>query len=454
MQTLHGDTEQEGPGEGQAVQVLGLVLVWSRDESRRVGEGVLLAPGTEGIVGRIDPDGQPLSFVQQRPGLQRATGALASARVSRRQLHVRAGRHGVQVENLGRAPMRVQGRDCSTALLRPGELLEVERRFTLMCVQRPAALPGFGTGGHRFGRPDAHGIVGESVAAWTLRQQLAFAAPRAAHVLVTGESGTGKELAARALHAASRRSEGPFVSRNAATFPESLVDAELFGNARNYPNAGMPARPGLIGEAAGGTLFLDEIGEMPQAQQAHLLRVLDRGEYHRLGDGQASVADLRLVAATNRDPGELKHDFLARMPLQVAMPGLPERRCDVPLLARHLLRQLAEEDPELGARFVSYGQPQLSQALMSQLLLWPYRTHVRELQALLWRSMLQSTGGVLEALLDVPEPEPSEDDGPVGPADIQRALEEADGVKTRAAELLGLRNRFQLLRLMKKFGLD
>src|SRR5690348_15490748 len=132
-------------------------------------------------------------------------------------------------------------------------------------------------------------------------------ARRPGHVLLTGASGTGKELAARAIHALSKRSGQRLVARNAATLPESLIDAELFGNAKNYPNPGMAERAGLVGQADGSTLFLDEIAELPSSSQAHLLRVLDDGEYHRLGDGLARRSDFRLVAATNRDVSSLKH---------------------------------------------------------------------------------------------------------------------------------------------------
>ena len=139
--------------------------------------------------------------------------------------------------------------------------------------------------------------------------------------LLLGESGTGKELAARAVHQLSQRGRQQFVARNAATLPAGLIDAELFGNAKNYPNPGMPERRGLIGEADGGSLFLDEIGELPVELQAHLLRVLDGdGEYQRLGEGVARRSNFRLIAATNRDPSTLKHDLAARFTARIELP--------------------------------------------------------------------------------------------------------------------------------------
>src|SRR5581483_3361135 len=137
---------------------------------------------------------------------------------------------------------------------------------------------------------------------------------------------------ARAVHDSSTRADKPLVARNAATFPEGLVDAELFGHARNYPNAGMPERPGILGQAAGGTVFLDEISELPVALQTHLLRVLDRGEYQRLGDSASRVADVRFIAATNRPEG-LRPDLAARFKLRIPLPTLAQRAEDIPLIA-------------------------------------------------------------------------------------------------------------------------
>jgi transcriptional regulator with AAA-type ATPase domain len=204
-----------------------------------------------------------------------------------------------------------------------------------------------------FGERDADDVLGESPAAWALRDALAYASAAVGHVLVMGESGTGKELAAQAIHARSSRQSKPFVSHNSATFPAGLIDAELFGSARNYPNAGMPERAGLVGDADGGVLFLDEIGELPPELHARLLRVLDDGgEYKRVGESTARRSDFRLVTATNRDPAVLKHDLHSRLRVRITIPSLRERREDVPLLARAIVLEAAALSPETAGRFV------------------------------------------------------------------------------------------------------
>ncbi|HRE89765.1 MAG TPA: sigma 54-interacting transcriptional regulator, partial [Myxococcota bacterium] len=186
----------------------------------------------------------------------------------------------------------------------------------LVAVRRPehGKTRAFSVPPFDFGTPDPYGMVGESQAIWALREELAVTARAGMHVLIHGPSGAGKELAARAIHGMSSRAHRPLIARNAATFTESLIDAELFGNIRNFPNVGTPERPGLIGEADRSSLFLDEIGELPSHMQAHLLRVIDRdGEYTRLGESKPRKADIRLIAATNRPVESLKHDFAARL---------------------------------------------------------------------------------------------------------------------------------------------
>jgi two-component system nitrogen regulation response regulator GlnG/two-component system response regulator HydG len=231
-----------------------------------------------------------------------------------------------------------------------------------------------------------------------LRERIAFVGPREPHVLVLGESGVGKELAARALHALSPRGKWPLITRSAATLPPERVDIELFGNARNYPNPGLAERPGLLGAAHRSTLFLDDIGEMPPPFQDHLLRVLDAGgEYQRLGDAAVRTADVRIIAATSRPLFELRRDLRARLALTVEIPGFAERREDIPLLSRHLLRRMAvREDEALGERFFegwdgTTGEPRVTPALVSMLLRHRFTHHARELQGLLWRAVVGSS---------------------------------------------------------------
>jgi DNA-binding NtrC family response regulator len=251
------------------------------------------------------------------------------------------------------------------------------------------------------------------------------------------------------------------VSRNAATFPSGIIDAELFGNVKNYPNPGMDARPGLIGEADGSTLFLDEIAELPSELQAHLLRVLDAGgEYQRLGDAQPRRADLRIVAATNRDPSELKHDLLARFVLRLGLPGLGDRREDVPLLVRHLLKAAVAKNPQIGKRFFTKdGEPRVDPDLIEALLRQRYTHHVRELDELLWRAIAASRGTYvafaddLKARLEPEPPESAAIEEELSEERIREALARHDGKVSRAYKELGLKSRYALYRLLKKYAI-
>lgn len=256
---------------------------------------------------------------------------LSASRLARQQLRFsELSADAVLVESVGRCPLSVNGSPVRSARIKPGDAITLRNALVLLVTQRAVdARARHASSDFSFGEVDAHGLVGESPAAWALRESLAFAGRSREHVLILGESGSGKELSARAIHALSSRAVRTMVSRNAATLPETLVDAELFGNAKNYPNPGMAERNGLLGEAHGSTLFLDEIGELSAAAQAHLLRVMDHGDYQRLGEASQRRSDFRLVAATNRDTSALKHDFAARFPLRVRMPGLNERLEDV-----------------------------------------------------------------------------------------------------------------------------
>jgi two-component system nitrogen regulation response regulator GlnG/two-component system response regulator HydG len=345
--TREPDRERRDPAPAT-----GLVGVWTTEGPRTLGALVpVVRPTTYGREGDA-------TRMHQRPGVNVVLDPPSGNRLSRLQLrHAPLSGGRVSVERLGRASVRVRGERVEQAVLSVGDTLEVSEHALFLCVQRPERLPPaldaatLARFDASFGGPDPFGLVGESPALWALRDRLAFVAPRPGHVLVLGPSGVGKELVARAVHRLSTRAAGPFIARNAATIPASLADAELFGHARHYPNTGMPERPGLVGEADGGTLLLDEIGELPEAQQAHLLRLMDAGEYQRLGEPRTRHAQLRIVAATNRPPEALKPDFLARFRHVIEVPPLAARREDLPLLCRHLLERALSDDAALSARF-------------------------------------------------------------------------------------------------------
>jgi MoxR-like ATPase len=453
-----------------------LTILWSADEPHRVGE-VALVPAGPCTLGRMEPSRgetiRRLVFCRQRPGRTDITGPLQSPRISREQLALeRTAQGALALRNVGRAPLLVDGREVDESVVEVGSVLELEGRLLLGVLVRPTSLPapapGIALDFHPFGRADRQEFIGESPASWILRERVAFVAARRAHVLVRGASGTGKELVARALHDLSERRSKRLVSRNAATIPEGLVDAELFGHVKNYPNPGMAGREGLVGEADGGTLFLDEFGELLESVQAHLLRVLDDGEYTRLGDSCPSRADLRLIAATNRGDEAFKHDVLARFKLQILVPDLNARREDVPLLVRGLLSKIGRQDRSIAERFFPDEDPEeparVSSGLMRQLVTHDYKTHVREVEALLWQSLQNSRGDVLEPIdLDPPsldatpsaQPRPHlVDPSSLDAATIQACLHRHGGRQEPVWRELGLSSRHVLTRLVKKYGLD
>jgi two-component system nitrogen regulation response regulator GlnG/two-component system response regulator HydG len=433
-----------------------LAIAWSHREPHRLGEVAFLSePAT---LGRGNGSTARVRFVRSRPGVERDCGPLQAPSISRDQLAIEPRGDDLFVRCIGRCPMRIDGTPCSEGLLTEGSVLELHNEFVFVTVRRRRALaPLAGVPLHDFGGPDAHGIVGESPAAWSLRERLAFASRADGHVLVHGASGTGKELAAGALHAGSPRHEGPFVARNAATIPESLADAELFGHARNYPNHGMPARDGLIGEAESGTLFLDEIGCLRTETQAHLLRVLDAdGQYTRLGESRSRRADIRVVAATNASLDQLKHDFRARFRILVTLAGLEDRREDIPLLARHLLNGVAQDARMRERFFDDSGNARIAPAFVVRLLRHDWSLHIRELDALLWESMGLSGATFLDVPPSLATPAGPSPETPRSPANaidadaIRAMLERCDHNVAESARQLGLPSRYALYRLMRK----
>ncbi|HEU5055192.1 MAG TPA: sigma-54 dependent transcriptional regulator [Kofleriaceae bacterium] len=217
-----------------------------------------------------------------------------------------------------------------------------------------------------------HNIVGSCAAMQRVLETVIQVAPSRASVLITGESGTGKELVAAAIHEHSPRSGGPFVKLHCAALADSLLESELFGHERGAFTGAAGRRDGRFHQADGGTLFLDEIGEIPASTQIKLLRFLQEREFERVGGNQTIKVDVRIVAATNRDLGQLvregkfREDLYYRLNVvSIEVPPLRARASDIPLLAAHFLRKYAAENgktiggfsPEALDRIVHHDWP-------------------------------------------------------------------------------------------------
>jgi transcriptional regulator with AAA-type ATPase domain len=463
------ESERPGPLADTHAQApaIGLVVLWSSDEPQFLGAWLPVPGSTTGqptVLGRGSARGPNeagrVVALRQRPGGNQPLPAFLSPSLSKTQLLLWASTAAtLSVENVGRRRLSVNGRECEKGELRPGDIVDIGSQLTLICAVRPQTWEPVLVELHPFAEPDAHGFVGESLAAWRLRSEVRFVAPRVGHVLVHGTTGTGKELIAHAIHAESKRA-GPLVARNAATLPEALVDAELFGNAKGYPNPGMAERKGMIGAADGGTLFLDEFADLPVGAQAHVLRVLDAGEYHRLGDDKARHSDFRLVAATNRPESDLRSDVLARFDFRITTPDLATRPEDIPLIALQLLRAMAKGDPELQSRFFApTGFPRFSDGFVRRLVELDYGANVRELRQRLWQAVAASTGS--ELTWSAVEAATPAFDGSASQKQIEdisrerleRALDENNGSIEKTWRALGFSNRHVLNRLLRKHGL-
>ena len=236
---------------------------------------------------------------------------------------------------------------------------------------------------------DRMGLVGESDEMWRLRRDIhevgAFHKP----ALVLGQTGSGKELVAKAIHEQGRNARGPFKAVNCAALPEQLVESMLFGHTRGAFTGADANREGLFRAAHGGTLFLDELGEMPIAVQPKLLRTLQDGMVTAVGQHQSAPVDVRLVAATNRDPiaeieaGRLRADLYHRLAAHVVhVPPLSARRLDVPELFLHFLERSRREHPELAWLFGDEQQwrPKIPLAFFVELMRAPWSGNVREVE--------------------------------------------------------------------------
>jgi transcriptional regulator with PAS, ATPase and Fis domain len=346
----------------------------------------------------------------------------------------------------------------------------------------------------------ADGLYGVSPAIAQVRAMIDRVAQADATVLLTGESGTGKEVVARAIHAGGARRDKRFVAINCGAIPEHLIESELFGHVRGAFTGASADRPGCFRSADGGTLFLDEIGELPLHLQVKLLRVLQERTFRPVGSETNVAVDVRIIAATNHDlpervkSGAFREDLFYRLNvIAIQLPPLRERREDIPLLIRHFLRQFSELHGRRVARFavpagrvllqhrypgnireleniVEHAVAMCDGETASEEHLPPYvlgKPHAKPLstpEAAVERGEQPALAVASAAAAAAPIAWPTPPAGAPMPADLERdlaeyekaillrALDQAGGVKKRAAELLGINYR-SLRHRLQKYGL-
>jgi DNA-binding NtrC family response regulator len=323
--------------------------------------------------------------------------------------------------------------------LRKGQRLEAENRVLRGDDKRPT-------------------LIAESRTMRPVLEAIARVGPSDASVLITGENGTGKGVVARALHAASRRTSRPLVSVNVGGLPESLFESELFGHVKGAFTDAKSDRVGRFELADSGTLFLDEIANVPLAQQAKLLRVLETGEFERVGSSRTRQADVRILSATNSlldaevEAGRFRQDLYFRLrTVEIHLPPLRDRREDIPSLASHFLTSHAAR----------YRKPitGFDEAAMKTLLSHAWPGNVRELDHAIEGAVLMATGTTIRAAdlgLAVPASRaPQLEDMSIEEVEallIRKALARYGGNVSRAAEALGL-SRSALYRRIQRYNL-
>jgi DNA-binding NtrC family response regulator len=322
--------------------------------------------------------------------------------------------------------------------LRRGQRLEAENRL-LRAEGRPA-------------------LIAESAAMLPVLELIDRIGPSDANVLITGENGTGKGLVAQALHAVSGRSARPLITVNTGGLPEGVFESELFGHVKGAFTDARADRVGRFELADGGTLFLDEIANITPAQQAKLLRVVETGEFERVGSSKTRSVDVRILSATNSDlqaevaGGRFREDLLFRLnTIEIRLPPLRNRREDVPLLAAHFLRQYAQRYRKNPAGFDG--------AALQTLLDHAWPGNVRELDHAIERAVLMSQGGAIKAsdlaLRAGREQAPRLEDMSLEEVEaflIRKALGRYQGNVSHAAAALGL-SRSALYRRIQRYGI-
>ncbi len=303
-------------------------------------------------------------------------------------------------------------------------------------------------------------VVGQGAAMKKVLKAVEMVAPTDVSVLILGETGTGKELVARAIHSHGLRSDKPLVKVNCATLPAGLIESELFGHEKGAFTGALNRKVGRFELAHGGTIFLDEIGDLPLELQVKLLRVLQEGEFERLGGTETLRADVRVIAATNRDieraaqEGRFRQDLFYRLNVfPIPLPPLRERREDIPLLVRHFV---LKHSVRLGKKIEVIPQKTMD-ALRAYL--WP--GNVRELENVIERAVLLSRSARLDAGEWLPQPGPASGGAPLRTLDeverdhILDVLERTGwrvGGERGAARILGLK-RTTLESRMKRLGI-
>ena len=311
------------------------------------------------------------------------------------------------------------------------------------------------------------GIVSQSAAMEQVLNLAARVANSNATVLITGETGTGKELIARAIHFAGPRKEKPFIPVNCAALPENLLESELFGHEKGAFTGADRQRKGRFELADGGTLFIDEVGEIPPPVQIKLLRVLQERAFERLGGTETLRVDVRVVAATHRDldemirDGRFREDLYYRLNIiSIRIPPLRQRREDIPPMVDAFVQRFSQEN----------GKPitGVSREAMDLLMKYDYPGNVRELENIIQQAVVLTRSDIITSD-DLPprvrEPKRDEDAAPefdhgtfterveaFEKSLIRQALQQAGGVQTRAAELLGISERHLRYKL-KKLGM-
>jgi two-component system, NtrC family, nitrogen regulation response regulator NtrX len=308
-------------------------------------------------------------------------------------------------------------------------------------------------------------IVGDSVPMKALRQQIALMAPTNGRVLIYGESGTGKELAARAIHAQSQRKDAMYVEVNCAAIPEDLIESELFGHRKGAFSGATADKEGKFQKADGGTLFLDEVGDMSLKTQSKVLRTLDEGRFAPVGEEELITVDARVIAATNKNleeeisKGNFREDLFYRLNvIPFYVPPLRERKEDIPLLARHFLKEFSQTYRQRPKEIAGEALDALGRYS------WP--GNVRELRNLIERIVIMNpTVTKLERKHLPPMVYREGGRRPAGDFSslhqaraayerdyILKKLDENHGSVTRTAEVLGL-ERSHMYRKMKVLGI-